>query len=132
MKILDQRQAGFSLVSTLFVLVVLAALASYIVKISTVQHLSTGMSIQSSRAWFAALSGLDWAVYQINNNGSCPPVPSSFNAEGFTIELSQCVSDNIQEGSNHYSLYSIEVTASRGVFGSTDFVSRTVHATVSG
>lgn len=132
MKMLDQGQRGFSLISTLFVLVVLAALAGYIVKISTVQHLSSGMSAQSSRAWFAALSGLEWAVYEIRNNGSCPAVPTSFSADGFTIEVDQCSSANIQEGSDHYSLYAIEVTARRGTFGSADYVSRTVQATVSG
>ena len=50
------RQRGIGLVGTIFVLVVLSALAAYMVRLSTVQHATTGMSIQSVRAWYAAAS----------------------------------------------------------------------------
>ncbi len=83
-------QRGFSLISTLFMLVVLAALGSYMVRLNISQQTTTTLSLQSVRAWYATSSGLEWAVYQINTNNSCPGVPSSFTADGFTITLSGC------------------------------------------
>lgn len=122
---------GFSLVATLFILVVLAALGGFMVKISKVQHTSSALSVQTSRVWYAALSGLDWVVFQINAGG-CPAIPSSFTAEGFTILVNQCDLANITEGSTHYGLYNVSVTASQGSFGDAGFVSRRLSAVVTG
>lgn len=126
------RQRGFSLISTLFMLVVLAVLGSYMVRLNVSQQTTTTLSLQSVRAWYAASSGLEWAVYQINTNNSCPGVPSSFNADGFTITLSGCSANPVTEGTSSYVLYDIQINASRGTFGSTDYVARRLRATVQG
>jgi MSHA biogenesis protein MshP len=126
----DQR--GFSLISTLFMVVVLAALGSYMVRLNVSQQTTTTLSLQSVRAWYAASSGLEWAVYQINTNNSCPAVPSNFTIDGFTISMTGCSSFPVTEGANNYTLYDIQVTANRGTFGTTDFVSRRLRATVTG
>ncbi|MCW8882322.1 MAG: pilus assembly protein MshP [Sedimenticola sp.] len=125
-------QGGFSLISTLFMVVVLAALGGYMVRLNVSQQTTTTLSLQSVRAWYAASSGLEWAVYQIGSNNSCPPVPSSFSADGFTIAMTGCTSFPVTEGPTSYTLYDIQVTASRGTFGSSDFVSRRLRATVTG
>ncbi|MCP4994738.1 MAG: pilus assembly protein MshP [Gammaproteobacteria bacterium] len=126
-----KKTGGFSLIATLFILVVLALLSGYMVKISTVQHTSSALSVQASRVWYAAVSGLDWTVYQINGGG-CPAIPSSFTAEGFTILVNQCDRKNIAEGSSSYGLYNVSVTASQGSFGDSGFVSRRLSAVVTG
>jgi len=123
-------QRGFSLIGTLFMLVVLAALGSYMVRLNISQQTTTTLSLQSVRAWYAASSGLEWAVYQININNSCPGVPSSFNADGFTITLSDCTAYPVTEGASSYALYDVQVSASRGSFGSADYVARRLRATV--
>ncbi|WP_428607791.1 hypothetical protein [Sedimenticola sp.] len=125
-------QRGFSLISTLFMLVVLAALGGYMVRLNVSQQTTTTLSLQSVRVWYAASSGLEWAVYQINSSHSCPAVPSSFTAEGFTITLSACTAYPVTEGAASYSLYDVQVNASRGSFGSPDYVSRRLRATVTG
>lgn len=125
-------ERGFSLVSTLFILVVLSALGAYMVRLNVTQQTTTTLSLQSIRAWYAATSGMEWAVYQVENGGSCPAVPSSFTAEGFTITLTACSAYPVTEGAASYTLYDIQVTAQRGSFGTTDFVSRRLRASVTG
>lgn len=125
------RQRGFSLVSTLFVLVVLAALGGYMSRLNNAQHTSSALVSQSSRARFAALSGLDWAIYQVRVNGAdCSSIGPPPALEGFSLSLSRCVSYPVTEGATSYTLHDIEVTASRSSLGLSDHVRRQVRATV--
>ncbi len=137
------NQRGFSLMSTLFVLVILASLAGYSVRLSTVQHAGTALSVQSARTWFASLSGLEWVIYQLNNRADCQAGNSAqccadiasgsgFRMESFTIMVDQCTPAVITEGANSYTLYQVELTASSGIFGSVDYVSRKLVVTLFG
>ena len=58
-------QHGFSIVSAIFILVVLAALGAFIVNISTTQQIGSALDIQGARAYQAARSGLEWGIYQV-------------------------------------------------------------------
>jgi MSHA biogenesis protein MshP len=128
------KSKGFSLVSVLFILVVLAALGGYIVKLSLVQHTTTSMSIQSARAWFAASSGLEWATYQINNGRDCAYLQGNdgFQVEGYSINVTECGMESITEGSLHYNMFRVSVEAAYGSFGSLDYSSRTITAVIKG
>lgn len=55
---------GFSLISAIFLLVVLAGLGTAIVNVATVQHKSSAFDIQGARAYQAARAGIEWALYQ--------------------------------------------------------------------
>ncbi len=125
------KQRGIGLVGTIFILVVLSSLAAYMVRLSTVQHVTTSMSIQSARAWYAAVSGLEWAVYRIENGG-CPAIPSNLDVEGFSVQVEQCDPAVVSEGAGSYRLYRVAVNASRGSYGSPDYVSRDLMAVVRG
>ncbi|MFJ7566548.1 agglutinin biogenesis protein MshP [Herminiimonas sp. NPDC097707] len=59
-----RKMRGFSLVSAIFLLVVLAALGVAMVTISTVQHQSSALDVQGTRAYHAARAGMEWGVYQ--------------------------------------------------------------------
>lgn len=59
-----QRMRGFSLVTAIFLLVVLAGLAIAMVSISTVQHTQSAMDVQGVRAEQAARAGLEWGLRQ--------------------------------------------------------------------
>lgn len=102
------------------------------VRLNVTQQTTTTLSLQSVRAWYAATSGMEWAVYQVDNGGSCPTVPSSFTTEGFTITVTACTAYPVNEGADNYTLYDIQVVAERGSFGTVDFVSRRLRATVAG
>ena len=90
--------AGFTLVSMLFILVVLAALGTALAKISQRQQLGSAAEIEAARAFQSAKAGLEWGVFQVLRN---PPPPAgapacftgtSFNPpgslSGFTVTVS--------------------------------------------
>ncbi|MEQ1879573.1 MAG: agglutinin biogenesis protein MshP [Burkholderiales bacterium] len=62
---------GFSLISGIFLLVVIAVLAGYIVTLSTAQHTSAALDYQGARAYQAAYAGVQWGAYQALRNNSC-------------------------------------------------------------
>ena len=63
-------QQGFSLVSAIFLLVVIAALGTFAVTLSTTQHQSAAMDVMGSRAYQAARAGIEWAAYHVASNAS--------------------------------------------------------------
>ncbi len=58
-------QRGFSIVTAIFLVVVLAALGAFLVVVSTTQHISSAVDLEGSRAYWAARSGLDWGAYRV-------------------------------------------------------------------
>jgi MSHA biogenesis protein MshP len=86
----ERRSAGFTLVSVLFIVVVLAALGAAITKVSTRQHLGSAAEVESARALQAARAGLEWAAFQLLRNPAPPAAApacfstASFNAAGLT------------------------------------------------
>lgn len=81
-----ERQAGgFTMVSALFIVVVLAALGAAITKVSTRQHLGSAAEVESARALQAARAGLEWAAFQVLRNPAPPAAaPACFGTASFT------------------------------------------------
>jgi MSHA biogenesis protein MshP len=144
---------GFSLVTAIFILVVLASLGIFIVTIGEAQR-STGIAAtQGSRAYHAAQSGIEWGVYQVLNTvtrGATPGCglspastamtsPASFSVDAYTVSVT-CTYWDIQEGAitgtslpivaGHYYVYLISSTATFGSFGTRDYFTRTLQTTV--
>lgn len=57
-----RRQRGFAIVAAIFILVVLAALAGFVVSVSSTQHLTFAQDIQGARAYQAARVGVEWGI----------------------------------------------------------------------
>jgi MSHA biogenesis protein MshP len=72
-----RRNSGLSLITAIFILLVLAALAAFIVSMSAVQQTDLALDLQGSRAYHAARSGLEFGAFQAINNNSCPALPQS-------------------------------------------------------
>jgi MSHA biogenesis protein MshP len=124
---------GFSLITTLFLLVVVSGLASYLVNLSIAQQYSTALSISALRGRHAALSGLEWVAYRLNNvSASCPPIPSSMTIEGFHVSVTGCAETSVTEGAASYSLFDVTVSAESGVFGEANYVNHAIRATLKG
>jgi MSHA biogenesis protein MshP len=70
---------GFSLVSAIFLLVVLAGLGVAMVNIFTVQQTSSALDVQGVRAYQAARAGIEWGLFQRLRNGDpyCIPGPAN-------------------------------------------------------
>ncbi|HIP53629.1 MAG TPA: pilus assembly protein MshP [Chromatiales bacterium] len=127
----SRRQQGFSLVSAIFLLVVLGMLGGFMVTLGSVQHTSTALSAHAARAHFAALSGLEWMVFRLGSGGGCAASGAAPVIEGFTLAIT-CSASPVTEGARNYSLYDLRVRASRGAVGALDRVSREVRAVVEG
>lgn len=55
-------QHGFSIVAAIFILVVLAALAGFIVSMTTTQSMTLAQDVRAARAYQAARAGIEWAT----------------------------------------------------------------------
>jgi MSHA biogenesis protein MshP len=96
------EEAGFSMISAIFLLVVLAGLGVAMMTISTVQHHDTALDVQGVRAYQAARAGAEWGVYRyLNNPASCSgtnsftPPGESFTA--FVVSVT-CTPANLVAG----------------------------------
>ena len=128
----QESQKGFSLVTTLFIIVVLAVLGGYMVSMTITQTQSSALAVQGLRAWYAGVSGFEWAAYEINSSGNCPTIPATMNIEGFNVNITSCTEYSIFEAGNNFKLHDVTVLSERGSYGDVDFVSRTIRATIGG
>lgn len=129
-----KMQKGFSLVSAVFLLVVLAVLGTYAVTISTVQRQTSTYSVLGTRALFAADSGVQWAIRSVLSAGNCGAFPASFTLSGgasggFQVDT-ECSLSTYTETPQTYNVYSLRVTAHLGNVGDTDYISRTIRARI--
>ncbi len=86
MKTMRKIQGGFSLISAIFLLVVIAALGTFAVTLSTTQQQSAALDVMGARAYQAARAGIEWGAYQALHNGSC--VANTPNVTGLPGTLS--------------------------------------------
>jgi MSHA biogenesis protein MshP len=144
-------QKGFSLVTAIFLLVVVAGLLGYMVNMSVVQHSTVAMSVRGAQAMQAARSALDYAIYRllvsnavcIDATGAASSIDTTTVAFGaaepalqpFTVDLN-CAQSTHREGTVDVIVYELTATASSGVYilggrANPDYVSRRIRATVS-
>ena len=126
------RARGFTLMSAIFILVILATLGVYMVRIGTVQQATGILTLGQARAYYAAQSGLEWAMFRALQLDSC--ANGSFNLTeaqlaGFSITVT-CAQTTHRVRNEDVRYYRLDVTAERGTFGQTEYVSRAVSATV--
>lgn len=67
-----RAQGGFSIVAAIFILVVLAGLAGFIVSTASTQHLTQALDAMNSRVQQAARAGIEWGVYQAAKQPTAP------------------------------------------------------------
>ncbi|HJV74344.1 MAG TPA: agglutinin biogenesis protein MshP [Noviherbaspirillum sp.] len=122
---------GFSLISAIFLLLVLAALGAAIANISMMQHTESALDIQGARAYQAARAGVEWGVYQVEatpaynfgrasanpNVRACPASPSSFQFpvaastfSGYTVTVT-CNAINYANANPPITVFQIVSTA---------------------
>ena len=125
-------QRGFALVAAIFLIVVLASLGVFIVRISAVQHQTVNIALLGARAFEAAVAGMEWGAFQALDSASCTSTTLNLTEgglAGFDVDVT-CSSSAHTESGNVYNLYLIDVEARNGVYGTPDYVSRRVQARV--
>ncbi len=129
------KQGGFSAVIVIVLIVLFSLIGAYMATLSSVSAVTTASSGASIQAWFAARSGMEWAVH-----GALNPAVSCTGVNGQTINFSGgglngfqarigCVATSVTEAPVTYNIYNISVTASRGSVGDAGYASRTIMAT---
>ena len=131
-------QQGFSLVTAIFLLVVLGGLGAMMVTFFTAQQQSSALDVLGSRAYQAARAGIEWAAYHVESQPAgtewvCPS-PQSLTLggtlAGFNVNVI-CNRAPFVEGGTTIYIYDIASTAS-GVNGATagspDYVERVINA----
>jgi hypothetical protein len=108
------KKHGFTLVSTIFIVVLLALVTGFIVNISTLTRSSATLTRLGLQTYFAAKSGLEWAQFAITTAGSpynCPSSPTTlqFNQgalTGFSVTIS-CTQNAFTEHDTTYNVFRI-------------------------
>jgi len=110
---------GFTLVSALFVLIVLAVLGTALAQISVRQHLGSAAELEAARAYQSARAGLEWAAFQVLR---VPPPPAaapgcfgktSFSAAGlagYTVTV-DCSMTAANDGATALAFYRLVANA---------------------
>jgi len=125
-----ERQAGFSIVAAIFLLVVLALLGVFIASVTGMQQSSGQLDVLGVRAYQSARAGMEWGAWQVldpNNNlpgfggtANLPPCPASINLTGLggslssftvTVTCSATINAPTTEGNRNIGAYQIIATA---------------------
>lgn len=87
-----RRSRGVSIVTAIFLLVVLSGIGAAVVTLSTAQHTSASYDVLGARAYEAARSGVDFAMYELAINSRCTATNLALpgGLAGFTVTV-QCV-----------------------------------------
>jgi len=120
-------QRGFSIVTALFLLVVLSLLGAFIVSVTGLQQSSQQLDVQGVRAYQAARAGIEWGAWQVldpNNTIGTPALPvcpaSPTNLTGLagslspfsvTVTCNATINAPTTEGNRNVGAYQIIATA---------------------
>ena len=115
---------GFTMISVVMILVVLATLGTALAGISTRQHLGAAAQLENTRAYQAAKAGLEWAAWQTLRNPAPPGAApacfgtTSFNPggtlSGFTVTVSCSrtpASGTVSDGATSLAFYQVVANA---------------------
>ena len=111
-------QQGFVLASAIFLLVIMAALAAFIVQVSIASQTASAQDVQGARAYQAARLGIEAGLYSVQiPPGSCPATTTLANIPGLTgFKVTwTCAANGFKDGSadgnNNRTIYEITATA---------------------
>jgi MSHA biogenesis protein MshP len=132
-----KKQKGFSLVSAIFIIVILSLIASYIVSLSSLTHASSNLASLGVKAYYAAKSGLEWGAY----TATLVNCPTSPEMRATTLTFTQgglsglsatvtCTSNPFTEYGTSYRIFQISATGQYGSPNNPDYVSRQLYMTL--
>jgi MSHA biogenesis protein MshP len=136
------KASGFSLISAIFLLVVIAALGTFAVTLSTTQNQSQTIDVLGARAYQAALAGVEWAAFNVNQQpvNAAAPWAGCAAAQAVTVGGSlaifspvsvSCSATSAVEGVDTVWIYSVSSVAhTSGVAGSSTYVEQIATSTL--
>lgn len=137
-----RAETGFSIITAIFLIVVLAALGAFAVSMFRVQQSAAAFDELGTRAYQAAQAGIEWGFWQVlRGPGTCAAATANLALPGslspFTVSVA-CASTVHTEAGNPVTIYQLTATAcNRPVAGACpnpapddDYVERQVQAAV--
>lgn len=128
-----KRCSGFAMPTAIFLVVILAGLGSFMMNFSTNANITSMQDVQGTRVYWAARSGVQWAVSSILYAGNCTGSPTSLSdptLTGFALNIN-CTSDAHDENGVTRTIWHVTAKAnSTGAAGSLGYVERQLSATV--
>lgn len=134
-----ERQHGFSIVSAIFLIVVLAALGGFIATVATTQHIGSALDVSGARAYQAARAGTEWGLNRVRTASACPAASTDIGTIDTIAVTVACVrvanGDVIETGLG--AIYTITATACNlptgttcaGATGNPNYVERSLMVT---
>ena len=114
-----RRESGFTLVSAVFLVVVLAALGSALANIAVREQMGSAAEVEAARVQQAARAGLEWGAFQVLRNPVPPAAaPACFASTNFspagltnyTVTVS-CTQTAASDGATNLVFYQLVATA---------------------
>ena len=139
-----RQQRGFVLPTAIFLIVVMASLAAWMVRTFTLMRADTDMSVQAAYAYQAALAGIEWGSYQTLDPANAwvagtalpaCPATTTINAlagtlSAYTVTVSCAGGSAYTEGNHKVAVYRFSAKASAGTAGASGYVERDVQTVV--
>jgi MSHA biogenesis protein MshP len=139
------KQRGFSLISAIFLLVVIAALGTFAVTLSTTQQHSAALDVLGARGFQASRAGVEWGAYQVlpasaaafastcrsagSNNQAGIPLPATLAS--FSVSVGCTATSAVEDASTLwiYQINSVATTPGIAV-GEANYVERQMSVTI--
>ncbi len=126
---------GFTLITAIFLLVVVALLSVYMLNLRTVQQQTLVYGVQGVRAMQAARTGIEWGIKRSLDTDNCPTTNLVFTApdaalSAFTSTVT-CTESAHTERSTDFKTFQLRAVAETGNYGTLDYVSRLMEVSVS-
>jgi MSHA biogenesis protein MshP len=112
-----QTQGGFTLVSAVFLIVVLASLSAYLINLRLYQEAGGTLDTLGTRAYAAARSGVEWGAYNSLRNSTCAASTSlalGGTLSGFTVTVTCNTAGPYDEAGAAVNVDTIAATACNG------------------
>ncbi len=104
------QQRGVSIITGIFLLLLMAVLAAAIANIVSTAHVNQAADIGGARAYQAARTGAEWGMFQLDPNAQNAGLPACVNGAptipGHTL-LVACTSNDYTEGARQIRVYRI-------------------------
>jgi len=108
-----RRSHGFVLASAIFLLVIMAALAAFIVQVTVASNVASGQDVQGARAYQAARVGIEAGLYSVQRSSVCPATTTLTGIQGlngFKVTWT-CAANEFVENTVTKTIWQITATA---------------------
>ncbi len=120
-------QQGFAALAAIVLVVVMAALAAFMLVFSNAMQLNAASDVQGSRAYWVARAGIGWAAAQLKAApGQCPQ-GAPHTVDGFSLVV-DCRAYRYTDGARVVQVFDLTATARWGNRVGGQYVERSISA----